>query len=56
MQPLQLFYHFKNTFETHSKFELSVSHSHPLGVEKMTTLAPLIFESNLWEFYHSIQI
>ena len=54
MQLFQLFYHFKNTFDTHSKLKLSVFHNHPLGVEKMTTLARFIFESNLKEFYHSI--
>ena len=48
MQPLQLLYHGKNTFDTPSKLELSMSHKHPLGVEKVTTLVHFIFESNPW--------
>mgnify|MGYP001794607022 FL=1 len=49
MQPLQLLYHGKNTFDTPSKLELSMSHKHPLGVEKVTTLVHFIFESNPWD-------
>ena len=40
--------HGKNLFDTPSKLELSISHKHPLGVEKVTTLVPSIFESNHW--------
>ena len=39
MQPLQLLYQGKNIFDTPSKLELSLSHKHPLGVEKVTTLS-----------------
>ena len=48
MQPLQLLYHGKNTFDTPSKLELSMSHKHSLGIEKVTTVVPFIFESNPW--------
>ena len=48
-QPVQLLYNGKNTFVTPSKLELKMSQNHPLGVQKVTTLVPFIFESNPWE-------
>ena len=51
MQPHQLLYHGKNSFDTLSKLELSMSQKHPLGVEKVTTLVPFILESNPWGLY-----
>ena len=48
MHPLQLHYHDKNTIDTPSKLELSASHKHSFGFEKLTTLVPIIFESGPW--------
>ena len=45
-QPLQLLYHVQDTFVTPSKLELKMSQKHTLGVEKVTTPVPFIFESN----------
>ena len=47
-QPVQLLYNGKNTFVTPSKLKLKMSQNHPLGVDKVTTLVPFIFESNPW--------
>ena len=44
-QPRQLLYHGEITFATPSKLELNMSQNHPLGVEKVTALAPFTFAS-----------